>query len=122
MLPILFIHKDPALSRIYQTHFAPHFVFDSAYDGLSAMRKIRLSAPKIVISDYDLPRLSGLAVLKFIRSHRELGATPFIFLTNHQDIHSAMEHGANGWFSQDQTTPDEILEHAFKILKIQYHS
>jgi DNA-binding response OmpR family regulator len=122
MLPILFIHADPVLSRMYQTHFSPHFAFDSATDGLTGLRKIRANKPKAIISDYNLPKLSGLAVLKFVRSHPELHATPFIFLTNHHDVQSALGHGASGWFNQLDTLPEEVLEHALKTLRTQYHS
>jgi CheY-like chemotaxis protein len=118
----LFIHPDPVLSRLYQTHFSPHFTFDSAQDGLSALRKIRLTSPSVIVSEYVLPNLSGLGVLKFIRNHPELHKTPFIFLTNHPDVHLGLSHGANGWFNHQETTPTEVLEHVIKALRSQYNS
>lgn len=117
MNPILFIHSDPVISRIYQTHFSPHFAFDSAHDGLSAVRKIRLTRPQIVVSDYDLPKLSGLGVLKFLRQHPELHSTPFIFLTNHHDAEGGLTHGANGWFNQTDSSPEDVFQHAISLLR-----
>lgn len=119
MIPILFIHSDPVLVKLYQTHFNSHFVFDSAYDGLAAIRKIRLNKPKIVVSDYTLPKLSGLGVLKFLRQHPELYPTPFIFLTNHHDTQSGLNHGANGWLKQSDTAPEDLFQHAISLLRIQ---
>lgn len=122
MLPVLFIHPDPVFAKLYHSHFSPHFAFDSAHDGLSAVRKIRTNAPKLIVSEYKLPRLSGLAVLKFLRSHPELHATPFIFLSDHPGVEEALGLGANGWFSPQSVNPPELLEHAIKTLRAQYHS
>lgn len=69
-------------------------------DGMSAWERIVERAPDVVISDIDMPGLSGLALLERVRSHPALGVTPFIFLTSLQerrDIRHAMGQGADDY-------------------------
>ena len=109
MYQLLFIHPDPKFVRIYENHFRGHFDFDSAHDGLAALRKIRLTRPAAIISDFHLPYLSGLSLLKFVRATPAMASTPFIFLAAKGDIVSAMEFGANDWIQQAEAHPDLLL-------------
>jgi|SRR3989344_550455 len=110
MYPLLFIHPDQKLVKIYESHLGRHFAFDSAHDGLSALRKIRLGPPHVIVSDFHLPYLSGLALLKFVRSTPFLAATPFIFLAGKGDIGQGLAFGANDWVNQMDSTPDFLLD------------
>lgn len=118
MYPLLFVHPDRKLVKIYESHLGRHFDFDSAHDGLSALRKIRLAAPHVIVSDFHLPYLSGLALLKFVRSSPKLSATPFIFLTLKGDIAQGLEFGANEWIHQLDATPELLLSKAHGHLKL----
>ncbi len=117
MYPLLFVHSDPKLVKIYETRLGQHFTFDSANDGLSALRKIRLAAPHIIVSDFHLPHLSGLALLKFVRGTPSLAATPFIFLSTRGDVAKGLEFGANDWISMSEATPDLLLNKAAEHLQ-----
>lgn len=69
-------------------------------DGMSAWERIVERAPDVVISDIDMPGLSGLALLERVRTHPALGVTPFIFLTSLQerrDMRQAMGQGADDY-------------------------
>lgn len=118
MYPLLFVHPDRKLVKIYESHLGRHFVFDSAHDGLSALRKIRLSAPRIIVSDFHLPYLSGLALLKFVRSSPNLSATPFIFLARGGGIAQGLEFGANEWIHQLDATPELLLDKTYGHLRL----
>jgi CheY-like chemotaxis protein len=121
MYPMLFVHPDQKLVKLYEQQLKNHFVFDSAHDGLSAIRKIRLIRPKIIVSSYHLPRLSGTSLLQFVRNHPELSPVPFIFLTEGGDIESALQHGASEWMEQSESTPDILTEKAWNHLKLNVH-
>ncbi len=113
---ILFIHPDVKLTRLYQPILTRHFVSDSAHDGLSGLRKIRLSKPGVVISDYHLPFLSGLALLKFVRSHHQLAMTPFIFLSDHPGVNQALGSGASDWLIPRESSPELLLNKIYQHL------
>jgi two-component system, response regulator len=56
--------------------------------------------PELVILDINLPRLSGLSVLKELRSHSELEHLPVVMLTSskeQQDIEQAYKLNANAY-------------------------
>lgn len=125
MHQLLFIHQDPKLVKIYERHLGKHFSFDSAHDGLSALRKIRNNKPAVIVSDFHLPYLSGLSLLKFTRQHPTMGSTPFIFLASQGDVGRALEFGANDWVHLPEATPDILLNktvnhlrHNFRLLNL----
>lgn len=117
MHQLLFIHTDPKLVKIYERHLGQHFVFDSAHDGLSGLRKIRNIKPSVIVSEFHLPFLSGLSLLKFVRQQPSLVSTPFIFLTPRGDVGRALEFGANDWIHLSEATPDLLLDKTWHHLK-----
>lgn len=117
---ILLIHADQKLAAIYQKHLEPHFNVDSAHDGLSGLRLIKHLKPRLIISDLDLPFMSGLALLQFVRKHPEMYATPFIFLSNASMPHEALNLGASAWLNQQEHSPEHLLPYVIQHFKMQY--
>jgi len=117
MRQILFAHPDIKLVQIYESYLKKHFSFDSAHDGLTALRKIRILKPHLIVSEYHLPLISGLSLLKFIRNHQEMSRTPFIFLTKHEDPVHALELGANEWILRHTASPDLVLEKIYNHIR-----
>lgn len=118
MTKILFAHPDEKLVQLYQPHLSQYFSFDSAFDGLTALRKIRLNRPELVISGAALPQLSGLALLRFIRTDQNFQHVPFLFLADDLDAAQALSLGANAWLSRTDTSPAELLDKIYYYLKI----
>jgi CheY-like chemotaxis protein len=110
-MSVLFIHPDQKLVGIYQRHLHPHFKVDSAHDGLSGLRMIKSHRPRIIVSDLNLPFMSGLALLDFVRSHPEMYATPFLFLTEAPMPEEALGLGATAWLKQKDHGPEQLLPH-----------
>ncbi len=54
---------------------------DEASDGSSALRKLREGSFDLVISDWNMEPMTGLQLLKEIRSDDKLKDTPFIMIT-----------------------------------------
>lgn len=118
MIKVLFAHSDPKLVDLYRYRLADHFSVDAAVDGLTALRKLKLVNPGLVVSDFDLPKLSGLALLKFCRKERAYALMPFIFLANLASLPDALSSGANDWLMQSQATPDLLIERIYNQLKL----
>jgi CheY-like chemotaxis protein len=110
---ILFIHPDHKLVGIYQRQLSPYVKIDSAHDGLSGLRKIRATQPRMVISEYELPFMSGLALLKYVRNDRQLYAMPFLFLTNAHMPDEALGLGASAWLLQSEHGPEQLMPHIY---------
>ena len=118
MLKIFFAHPDLKITSLYQDYLTQNFMVDSAHDGLSAIRQIRLIRPDIIVSDYALPLLSGLGVLKYVRGNASLSPVPFIFLTDHPDASLALSFGANDWLERGRTSPAQLTDRIIYHLKI----
>ncbi|OGE74069.1 MAG: hypothetical protein A3I07_01310 [Candidatus Doudnabacteria bacterium RIFCSPLOWO2_02_FULL_42_9] len=112
---LLFVHPDYKLSGIYAKHLGTRFNVDSAHDGLTAIRRFRANPPSIVVSDYELPLLSGISFLRFVRQHPIHQAVPFIFLTTYHDNSEALGLGASDWLDTRNCSPDFLLDRIHKI-------
>ena len=52
-----------------------------ANNGVEGLRAAKASPPDVVLSDYDMPELNGLQLLRAMKSDPALRAIPFIVLT-----------------------------------------
>jgi len=52
-----------------------------AEDGAIALRTLKAQKVDFVISDWNMPNMSGLELLKAVRADNELNQTPFLMVT-----------------------------------------
>lgn len=67
--------------------------FIEAEDGDTALTKIRAEKPDIVLCDWNMPRMSGIEVLRAVRDNDELADIPFIIVTAEMDEATVAEAG-----------------------------
>jgi two-component system chemotaxis response regulator CheY len=81
---------------------------EMAGDGQEGL-KIMMSAPAhLIISDFNMPKLDGIGLLRAIRSHPPTQKAPFIMLTGKSDkelMQRAAQCGVNNFLSKPFTTP-----------------
>ena len=118
MLEILFVHPDDRLSSLYRQRLMAHFKVHTASDGLSAVRKIRAYSPKLIISDYHLPFISGKSLIRFVRNFKPTAFSPFIFLSSADFDGDVLGLGANDWIPLSSASPDLIIEKTYYYLKL----
>jgi CheY-like chemotaxis protein len=118
MYKILFAQSDPKLVQLYLPRLSAHFSVDSAADGLTALRRLKLVKPGLVVSDFDLPLLSGLSLLKFCRRQNLYSSMPFIFLASLASAHQALSSGANDYLEQSSACPDLLIERIYNQIKL----
>ncbi|MBB3173001.1 two-component system chemotaxis response regulator CheY [Endobacter medicaginis] len=80
-----------------------------ALDGETALRVLlkEKEPPHLIISDYHMPNMDGLTLLRAIRVHPPLQKVPFIMLTGHADrelVIKARSLGANNYLIKPFTT------------------
>ena len=73
-----------------------------AVDGEDALRTMLGEAklPKLIISDYNMPNIDGLQLLRAVRKHPPLSGVAFIMLTGQADrdlVLKAKECGVNNY-------------------------
>lgn len=90
---------------------------DEAEDGQVALGSIRERTPDLVISDWNMPNLDGLGLLKEIRSDANLSKLPVLMVTAQAEqkyVLEAIKAGATNYIVKPFTA--EILKQ--KIDKI----
>jgi two-component system chemotaxis response regulator CheY len=73
---------------------------DEATDGSSALQKLRERSFGLVISDWNMEPMTGLQLLKEVRSDIKLKAMPFIMVTAEsktENVVAAKEAGVNNY-------------------------
>ena len=95
--------------------------FTDAPDGEEGLRAMLTKPFQLVISDYNMPKLDGLGLLRAIRSHEPIRATPFIMLTGRADkdlVQRAVQFGVNNYLVKPFTvaTLKEKIEAVFGVL------
>ncbi len=73
---------------------------DEATDGSTALQKLRERNFGLIISDWNMEPMTGLQLLKEVRSDMKLKATPFIMVTAEsktENVVAAKEAGVNNY-------------------------
>lgn len=94
---------------------------DEAEDGQMALDKLRGGGFDFVVSDWNMPNLDGLAMLKAIREDPALSKLPVLMVTaeaKKENIVAAAQAGANGYVVKPFTaaTLEEKLNKIFEKL------
>lgn len=73
---------------------------DEASDGATALQKLRRDSFGLVISDWNMEPMTGLQLLKEVRSDEKLRGTPFIMVTAEsktENVIAAKKAGVNNY-------------------------
>jgi two-component system chemotaxis response regulator CheY len=94
---------------------------DEAEDGVKALQKLKSERFDLVVSDWNMPSMTGIELLKAIRGDEALKHLPVLMITaeaRKENIIEAAQAGANGYIVKPFTaaTLDEKLEKLFKNL------
>ena len=95
---------------------------DEAEDGVDALSKIRGGGIQFVISDWNMPNMTGLELLKIIRADAAMKSLPVLMVTaeaKRENIIAAAQAGASGYVVKPFTsaTLDEKLNKIFKTME-----
>lgn len=90
-----------------------------AADGVRAVSIIKSSKPDIILSDWEMPQMSGDELLKWVRSVPEHSDTPFVMITSRGDrdhVVKAVQAGVNDYLCKPFTS-EELQKKITKQLK-----
>ncbi len=95
---------------------------DEAEDGAMALSKLKNESFDFVISDWNMPNMDGLEMLKQIRADANLCKLPVLMVTaeaKKENIIAAAQAGASGYVVKPFTaaTLDEKLQKIFEKLE-----
>lgn len=94
---------------------------EEAGDGEAALRALVADPVHLVISDYNMPKLDGLGLLRAVRAHPPLKSTAFIMLTGRADadlVKRAAQFGVNNYLVKPFTVTSlrQKIEEVFGAL------
>jgi CheY-like chemotaxis protein len=93
-------------------------VFD-APDGARALAQLKGQAVDLILSDWEMPNMTGAELLTAVRAMPHAGDIPFIMISSRGDrnhIVKAIELGVSDYLSKPFSA-DELLKKVFKQLK-----
>ncbi|MBI3149068.1 MAG: chemotaxis response regulator CheY [Betaproteobacteria bacterium] len=95
---------------------------EEAEDGVNALQKLTAGDFDFIVSDWNMPNMDGLELLKRIRADERLKGLPVLMITaeaKKENIIAAAQAGANGYIVKPFTasTLDEKLSKIFQKLE-----
>jgi EAL domain-containing protein (putative c-di-GMP-specific phosphodiesterase class I) len=125
---VLLVDDDDVLARSYARMLSQEgYGVEMRFDGEAAVEAIRRGVYDVVLSDIDMPRLGGLALLERIREH-DLDI-PVVLITGAPSLETAMaaiEHGALRYLTKPveasrlrAVTADAVRLHRLALAKRQ---
>lgn len=92
--------------------------FREAADGEAGLREMLVKPAHLVISDFNMPKLDGLGLLRAVRAHPPTQGAAFIMLTGRADkelVQRAVQFGVNNYLVKPFTVAQlkEKLEGVF---------
>jgi two-component system, chemotaxis family, chemotaxis protein CheY len=112
MAHILIVDDSPVMLAILtETLEGDRHRVTATQDGREALVDLQGSHIDLVISDLNMPSMSGFEILENVRANKNLQGLPFIFLTDEVDElfrKTAAEAGATAWINKP-FKPDAIL-------------
>jgi DNA-binding response OmpR family regulator len=97
---ILVVDDEPPLRELVIVTLGDQYSCDEAVDGDAALERLRREPYDLVILDVMMPGLSGIDVLREMRSDKALKDVPVVVMSawqSTQDIDAALAAGANGF-------------------------
>jgi CheY-like chemotaxis protein len=121
MKQILLVDDDAVIVQIYRRKFVEAgFDVQVAGDGLAAMKMLCSGLkPEVVILDLMMPKMSGVDVLKFIRSRPDLKDTAVIIFSNSymsDMVQAAAVAGADKALLKSRCPPALLVEAVDQML------
>ncbi len=117
---ILLVDDDAVIRAIYGKRLAQYgFSVATATDGLNALELLQADKPDLVVLDLMMPKLSGVEVLKFLRSQARLRSIPVAIFTNafmDELAQAAIEIGVQQTVIKAECNPAKLIAVANDLL------
>jgi PAS domain S-box-containing protein len=78
---VLVVEDNHEMNRFIAEAFAGRYRVACAFDGQEGLEKALALRPDLILSDVIMPRVSGDALVREVRTHAELATVPIVLLT-----------------------------------------
>lgn len=117
---ILIVDDEPMVRHLLQYLLKMDgFQVDQACDGMDALDKVEQACPDLILLDYMMPKLDGLATCKHLRSQPKTADVPIIMLSASSMpsiIKASEEAGVNRFLHKADNISHVLTEHIHDVL------
>lgn len=124
MSKILLVEDDKILLKMYQDKLENEgYQVIVAIDGREGLKKVEEEKPDFILLDLMMPKLSGVEVLKILKSNGDTRDIPVAILSVIPEEDTIWESNTHlldqivAYFRKDQIEPSEIVEVVKKYLE-----
>jgi two-component system chemotaxis response regulator CheY len=108
-IQVLVVDDQQSMRVLVRTCLAQIGIKDirDASDGEAGLKELITKPAHLVISDFNMPKIDGLAFLRAIRAHPPIANTAFVMLTGRADadlVQRAVQFGVNNYLVKPFTT------------------
>jgi CheY-like chemotaxis protein/HPt (histidine-containing phosphotransfer) domain-containing protein len=122
IIRIVMIEDQAVIGQIYRMRFtAQGFAVEIAKDGEEGLDMVLTNKPDLVLLDWNLPKLSGLEVLRQIRSNSEFQTLPIIVFSMSSlapMVNEARNAGATLVLCKSEYSPTHVIQFVRKLLAL----
>lgn len=96
----------------------PQIEVTEAVDGRKAQSILQRNSFDMVLCDWEMPEMSGIELLQWVRSHEPLKEQPFILITSldqKENVVEALKAGVNDYVTKP-FTPEQLINKVMKQL------
>jgi CheY-like chemotaxis protein len=106
---VLLVDDDPSMRELLSSRLeAAGFEARQAEDGIDGLVKLRDELPGVIISDIQMPRMSGLEFVSVVR-HR-FPSIPVIILSGSSPVELPTESEPDVWFEKGTLQIQQLLQ------------
>ena len=120
MTNVLVVEDDKAIQELLAFWLAQSgYKVSQALSAEIALETIKRELPDVVVLDWMLPKMSGLAMAKHLRADRRTRSLPIIMVTargDEPDKLAGLEHGADDYITKP-FSPKELLARIKAVLR-----
>jgi CheY-like chemotaxis protein len=112
MATVLVVDDEPDILRVLERIlFRAGYRTVSAADGSDALELARADRPDLILTDHDMPRLTGLELCRAIRLDAELQGTPVVVLSGRllPSDPDVLETGPSAMLAKPFTNHDLVM-------------
>jgi CheY-like chemotaxis protein len=106
---VLLVDDDPVIRELLSEQLEEAgFKAEQAEDGIDGLVKLRDKLPQVIISDLQMPRMSGIEFIRVVR--RRFPSIPVIVLTGSIPSELPVEIKPDRWFEKNAQQIPELLQ------------
>lgn len=118
---ILIVEDEPFLVEMYKARFEQEgYEVEVAFNGTTVLDSVKKNKPDIVLLDIVMPEQDGYAVLRELKTRKDLRFTPVLVFSNlaqDEEIEKGIKLGADKYFIKSEYTPSQLVQEVEKMIK-----